>query len=203
MLHLSYGHCVLYGVLMETVDGVMQGGVVRFPFKFSSGIMRGRFHPKDGQLYVSGLSVWQSDAARVGCFSRVRYTGKPVTMPIEMRATTKGIELKFSGPLEEKSATDRQNFSVERWNYHWTGEYGSKDYSAAVPERTGKDLVLINAIRLAPDKQTLMLELPEMAPVMQMKIKYRITAADGRPVNQEIYNTINKLPGTKAAADTR
>ena len=199
MLHLSYGHCLLYGVLMETIDGVMQGGVVRFPFKFSSGIMRGRFHPKDGQLYVSGLNVWQSDAARFGCFSRVRYTGKPVTMPIEMRATTKGIELKFSGPLEETSATDRQNFSVERWNYQWTGEYGSKDYSAAVPQRTGKDLVLIDALHLSPDKTTLMIELPEMAPVMQMKIKYKLTAADGRPVDHEIYNTINKLPAAQTA----
>lgn len=199
MLHLSYGHCVLYGVLMETVDDVMQGGVVRFPFKFPSGIMRGRFHPKDGQLYVSGLNVWQSDAAKFGCFSRVRHTGKPVTMPIEMHATPKGIELTFTGPLEEKSATDRQNFSVERWNYKWTGEYGSKDFSAAVPERSGKDLVLIDAIRLSPDKKTLTLELPEMAPVMQMKIKYKITAADGRPVDQEIYNTINKLPGVKTA----
>jgi hypothetical protein len=82
MLHMSYGKCTLFNVLQEEVDGQAQGGVVRFPFKFTSGIMRGRFSPKDGQLYVSGLNVWQSDASKFGCLYRVRYTGKPVTMPI-------------------------------------------------------------------------------------------------------------------------
>jgi len=200
MLHMSYGHCLLYGVMMETVDGVAQGAVVKFPFKFPSGIMRGRFHPKDGQLYVSGLNVWQSDASRFGCFTRVRYSGKPVTMPVELHATKKGIDLVFTGPLDEKTATDRENFSVERWNYKWTGDYGSKDFSASVPNRVGKDLVLIDAVRLSADKKTLSIDLPEMAPVMQMKIRYKITAADGRTVDNEIHNTIHKLPGEKTAS---
>jgi len=32
-----------------------------------------------------------------------------------------------------------------------------------------------------------------------MKIKYKITAADGKVLEQEIYNTINKLPGERTA----
>ena len=82
MLQMSYGKCALFNVVWETVDGVAQGGLVRFPFKFPSGIMRGRFDPKDGQLYVSGLNVWQSDATKFGCFTRVRYTwAKPPPVP--------------------------------------------------------------------------------------------------------------------------
>ncbi|MGV3533088.1 MAG: DUF6797 domain-containing protein, partial [Chthoniobacteraceae bacterium] len=50
MLHLSYGKCTLFNVLHETVDGVTQGGLAKFPIKFRSGIMRGKFSPKDGQL---------------------------------------------------------------------------------------------------------------------------------------------------------
>ncbi|MDB6149540.1 MAG: Cytochrome c [Chthoniobacter sp.] len=200
MLHLSYGHCLLYGVAMETVEGVAQGAVIKFPFKFPSGVMRGRFQAQDGQLYVSGLNVWQSDAAKFGCFSRVRYTGKPVTMPIELHAKKEGIELVFTGPLDEASATDMENFSVERWNYQWTGAYGSPDFKVSNPQEKGKELVILDAITLSSDKKTLLLKLPEMVPCMQMKIKFKIQAADGSPVEQEIHNTIHRVPGGATAA---
>ena len=198
MLQMSYGKCAIFNVAWETVDGVAQGGLVRFPFKFPSGIMRGRFNPHDGQLYVSGLNVWQSDAAKFGCFTRVRFTGKTATRPVGLHATQKGVAITFTEPLDAKSATDKENFSVERWNYRWTGNYGSKDYSPSDPNKEGRDTVAITAAQLSPDKKTITLDLPDMAPVMQMKIKFKINAADGRTLDQEIYNTINKLPGAKA-----
>jgi hypothetical protein len=199
MLHLSYGHCLLYGVAMETVDGVAQGAVIKFPFKFPSGVMRGKFHPKDGQLYLSGLNVWQSDASKFGCFTRVRYNGAPVTMPVELHVLKGGVQLTFTGALNPESATDAQNFSVERWNYKWTGAYGSPDYKVT-DGKQGKDLVLVEKITLAPDKKTLTLTLPEMAPCMQMRIKFKIQSADGKPVESEIHNTIHRVPGQKVAA---
>ena len=203
MLHLSYGHCRLYGVAMETVDGVMQGAVIRFPFKFASGVMRGRFGPKDGQLYVTGLNVWQSDASKFGCFSRVRYTGKSVTMVNELHVLKEGVQLKFTAPLDEQSATDPQNFSVERWNYKWTGAYGSENYSVTDPTKHSgntADLVLIDKVTLGPDRQTLTIALPDMAPEMQMKIRFKIKSVDGKPVDQEIHNTIHRVPGVKVGA---
>jgi hypothetical protein len=48
---------------------------------------------------------------------------------------------------------------------------------------------------LSADNQTLLLEIPDLKPAMQMKIKYRINAADGVPIAEEIYNTIYKVPG--------
>ncbi len=83
MLHLSYGQSSLYGVLMEEMGAgenvqrstsnvqpstVMQGGVVKFPLKFDSGIMRARFNPVDGQLYVAGLRGWQTNGAEERLF---------------------------------------------------------------------------------------------------------------------------------------
>ena len=197
MLHLSYGHCVLYGVTMETVDGVAQGAVVKFPFKFASGIMRGRFSPKDGQLYVSGLNVWQSDAAKMGCFSRVRYTGGTVTMPVELRALKDGVQLQFTDPLDAASATDPQNYDIKRWNYKWTGNYGSDDFKVSTGAK-GQDTVPVEKATLSPDKKTLTLTLPDMAPAMQMRIKFKIQSADGKPVEQEIHNTIHRVPGMAA-----
>jgi hypothetical protein len=162
--------------------------------------MRGQFSPKDGQLYVSGLNVWQSDASKFGCLYRVRYTGKPVTMPIGIRSSKAGVALQFTSPLDEQSATDAENFSVERWNYHWGPHYGSPDVSVLNPGRKGRDLVLIDSLKLSSDKKTLMIALPDMSPAMQMKIKYKIQSADGSAVDQEVYSTVNQLPAEGVAA---
>jgi hypothetical protein len=196
MLLLSYGKCALFSVMMERVGDQTQGGVCRFPLKFNSGIMRARFNPRDGQLYVSGLNVWQSSAAKDGCFYRVRYTGKAATVPLELHTTKQGVAITFNRPLDPQAATDAQNFSVERWNYAWTGAYGSPDISVANPKQRGRDLVFIDKLQLSADKRTLLIALPDMAPVMQMRIRYKFPDAEGAIVNQEIYSTINRLPET-------
>jgi len=162
--------------------------------------MRGRFSPKDGQLYMSGLNVWQSDASKFGCFSRVRYTGKTATMAYELHALKDGVQLKFTAPVDEKTATDAQNFNIERWNYKWTGEYGSKDYKVS-DGTVGKDSMTIEKAVLSADKKTLTLTLADMQPCMQMRIKYKIQAADGSAVENDIHNTIHRVPGMKAAAN--
>ena len=197
MLHLSYGHCLLYGVTMETVDGVAQGAVVKFPFKFPSGIMRGRFGPQDGQLYVTGLNVWQSDAAKFGCFSRVRYTGAAVTMPVEMHTLKDGVALQFTNALDAASATDVQNYDITRWNYKWTGQYGSDDFKVSDGTK-GKDAMAVEKAALSPDKKTLTLTLPDMQPAMTLRLKFKIQSADGKPVEQEIHATIHRVPGMAA-----
>jgi hypothetical protein len=198
MLHLSYGRCILYNVLQEEVDGVAQGAVVRLAGKFSSGIMRGRFHPKDGQLYVSGLSVWQSDAAKVGCFSRVRFTGKASPQPVGIRTMKNGVAVTFSAPLDAASAADAENWSAERWNYRWTGAYGSRDYSVSDPEREGKELMLIDKAEVSADGRTVTLVLQDLRPADQMKLSYRIKSADGIDLRNEIYQTIHRVPGAVA-----
>ena len=193
MLHLSYGHCLLYGVTMETVDGVAQGAVVKFPFKFPSGIMRGRFGPQDGQLYVTGLNVWQSDAAKFGCFSRVRYTGAPVTMPVELHALKDGVVLQFTDALDAGSASDVQNYDITRWNYKWTGQYGSDDFKVSDGTK-GKDKMAVEKAALSPDRKTLTLTLADMQPAMTLRLKFKIQSADGKPVEQEIHATIHRVP---------
>lgn len=193
MLHMSYGHCSLLKVLLDKVDGEYQGGVVKFPLKFDTGIMRGRFNERDGQLYVTGLVVWQSDGAKKGQVHRVRYTGKPVHMPTKLRATTKGVELTFTSPLDEASATDVANWNIEQWNYKWTSGYGSPEFSVANPEKKGHDKVEVASAKLSADRKSVFLEIPAIQPVMQMKISANIKAADGSPVKQDVYNSIYKL----------
>ncbi len=202
MLQMSYGKCSLFGVMQETVDGVAQAACVRFPVSFKSGIMRGRFSPKDGQLYLSGLNVWQTSAAKDGCLHRVRYTGKPVTMPIGIATKAGGVEVQFSGPLDAIAA-DTGNWSVEQWDYKWTGNYGSANLSTRDPKATGKqitDRVTVSKATLSADKKSVMLELADHTPAMSVRMKCSIKAADGSQVSCQIDQTVHRIPGQQAKA---
>ena len=197
LLHTSYGRGTLFLVLMEDVDGTKQGGVVPLPLKFDSGIMRARFNPRDGQLWVCGLQGWQTSGGRDGALQRVRYTGAPVHWPTGLRVKSNGLSITFASAMEEASATDEQNYAIEQWNYEWTEKYGSPEFSVANPRKQGHDPVTIKSAALAANRKTIFLEIPDLKPVMQMRIQFHLKAADGMPVDHEIYNTINRVPVAK------
>ena len=58
LLHFSFGQCTRVAAPRESIDSNWQGGVIPLPWKFQSGLSRGRFSPHDGQLSVSGLKGW-------------------------------------------------------------------------------------------------------------------------------------------------
>jgi len=194
LLHLSYGTCSLYKVMYEDVKGVVQGGVVRFPINFEAGIMRARFSPRDGQLYISGLKGWQTTAARDGCFHRVRFTGKAVNMPTKLSTGPDRITITFTDALLKEDVV-ADSFSVEQWNYLWSEAYGSADYSVKEPGKKARDTVAVKAATLSADGKTVTLEIPGLQPVMQMKIKLRLTGADGSKLSYDIANSIYAIGG--------
>ena len=196
-LFMSYGKCLLYGVMMDNVDGVDQAAMVPFGLKFASGIMRGRFNEKDGQLYLAGLKGWQNAASREGGFYRVRHTGKPARTPVKTHVAANGIEITFSDALDAKSAADAANYGVELWNYRYTGGYGSPEVSVKTPAKTGHDTLEVKSAKLSSDKKTLFLEVAGLEPANQFSVKYSITAADGAEMKSEIIGTIHKLGKAK------
>jgi hypothetical protein len=194
LLHLSYGTASLFHVLIEEVDGVAQGGVVRFPLAFASGILRARFHPKDGQLYVAGLKGWSTAGARDGCFQRVRYTGKPFCTVRSANTRKEGIELRFTEALDRESAADVDRWAVLQWNYLYSEKYGSPDFSVANPKKQGRDPVEVKSVKLSEEGRCVVLEIPDLKPVMQMMIRYRLRSAAGAAVAEEAYLTLNRVP---------
>ena len=194
MLYLSYGKSSLFEVLQEKVGDTLQGGVVKFPLKFDSGMCRGRFSPIDGQLYAVGLRGWQTNGAKDGAIHRVRYTGKPVTIQNALHVTDKGITIGFTNPVDETTAGDLGNYSIEQHNYLWSSAYGSADYKLSEPNAKGRDKVEIKAVKVAADKKSVFLEVPGLQPVMQMRIKMNIKAADGTAIPSDVGNTINVVP---------
>jgi hypothetical protein len=194
LLHTSYGKGTLLGMVWEKVGDVAQGGAWKFPLKFDSGIMRPRFNPADGQLYLVGLKGWQTSGAKDGAFQRVRYTGKKVTVPNKLNVTAKGIRIGFTGPLDTAAAGDSQNYAVEQWNYQWTSAYGSPEFKVSDPKQKGHDPVAIKSVKVEPNQSEVFLEIEGLQPVMQMSIKLNLKAADGSAVPDRIANTINVVP---------
>jgi hypothetical protein len=191
LLHTSYGKGTLLGIVKEKVGDTVQGGAFKFPIKFESGIMRPRFNPVDGQLYVVGLKGWQTNGAKDAAFQRVRYTGKTVTFPNSLKVTDKGIRISFTNELDTASASDPQNYNVEQWNYKWTKDYGSSEFKVSEPDAKGHDTVEIKSVKVEESKKEIFLEIPGLQPVMQMAIKMNVKAADGTKVPDRIVNTIN------------
>jgi hypothetical protein len=211
LLHTAYGTCSLYLVLKEQVNGLMQGGVVKLPLSFESGIMRARFNPKDGQLYLVGMKGWQTSAGKNGCFQRVRYTGKPLNLPRQLHAVKGGLVVEFSDALDKELAKDVENYSLAQWNYVWSASYGSpevsaKSVTALKPGDKGgtewtkeqmmikeRDTLVIKSAKLSSDGKTVFLEVPELQPAMQVHLKYNLETAAGAVLRQEIFHTIHQL----------
>lgn len=199
LLHESYGKSALYLIMRQDLPGGrQQGAAVRFPLKFTSSVMRARFGPQDGQLYVAGLSEWQSNAARKTGFDRVRYTGKPVYGVTGTKVVPGGVQLTFSQPLDSASVSDVQNWSGKRWNYRRSENYGSPELSVKDPKKNGRDTLNIVSAQLAADGRTVTVLIENTIPAMQQSLKWDLKAKDGTPIAQEIQQTIHEVPAGNA-----
>jgi glucose/arabinose dehydrogenase len=192
LLHTSYGKGTFFVCYHEEVGGKMQGGAVKLPLNFISGIMRIRQSPADGQIYVLGMRGWQTNGAQPGAFQRVRYTGKPANLPKTIRTQKDALVVTFTDALAKDSAS-ADNLAIEAWNYKWTGNYGSPEIKPS-DGKNGHDTIVPSAVTLSPDGKTLTIGLPGLKPVDQLKIKYKLETAAGAEASNEIYYTINAVP---------
>lgn len=186
LLNLSYGHGKIYVVPHETVNGQAQGGMCALPLPPSpTGIMRGRFHPTDDQLYTCGMFAWAGNQTQPGGFYRVRYTGKPADLPVGLKARKNALEITFTDTLDPVEATGVQNYEVKVWGLKRSQQYGSKHLD--------EKPLTVRAAALDGAGKTVRLEIPDLGPTWGMEVKYRIKGADGRLVSGVIHNTIHLL----------
>lgn len=185
LLNLSYGNGKVFLVPHERVNGTMQGGMIALPMPpFPTGVMRGRFHPAEGQLYLCGMFAWAGSATQPGGLYRLRATGRPIHLPVGLQATKSGIKLTFTEPLDPATIAAGK-VQIQTWLLKRTAQYGSKHYDE-------KRLVVRNAT-LSPDRKTVLLDVPDLRPTWCMEIKYEFGAADGGQVSGVIHNTIHEL----------
>jgi hypothetical protein len=193
LIHLSYGSSRVFNVMTEEIEGVTQGAAVQLPLNFESSCMRARMSPRDGQLYLCGLKGWQTNGPKDGALHRVRYTGKPTTIPVAFHVAKNGLAITFAAPLDPTEAADAQNYAVEQWNYKWTANYGSPEFSVNTPDKAGHDTVAVKSAKVSADGRSVFLEIDGLKPAMQMKVSCNVTDATGKDVSWDVYNTIHRL----------
>jgi putative heme-binding domain-containing protein len=189
LIHFSYGTGTHFLVLRDKVDGQSQGAAVPLPGDFLSGTHRGRFDPRDGQLYVSGMTGWGTYTPADSCFQRVRYTGEPVQLPVAFHAHENGVLLTFSREVERAAAEQAKRHFAQAWNYHYSASYGSAELSPRHPGQPGHDALLIRSAHVLADGRTLFLEIPDLQPVNQLHL--HVTVNGGEPI--DLFATIHKL----------
>ncbi len=186
LLNLSYGYGKVFVIPYEKIGDQVQGGIVELPVpRFSTGVMRGRFNPGDGQLYLCGLSAWGSTQPQLGGLYRIRKVDQPMHIPLGIKAATTGIEISFTDNLDERSVADTAHYTVKTWDLLRSRKYGSKHYN----EQTLK----VTKAVLGKDKKSVQLTIPEIKPTWVMEIQYRIKDDRGKNFDGSIQNTIHQL----------
>ncbi len=197
MIHTSFGKGWLYYMMLQDVGDVSQAAIIKLPYDFSTGVMRARVNPKDGQVYATGLDGWNGNGRKGladGGVHRLRYTGKPLAMVTGCRVENDGLRLSFNFPVDAQSASDKNAFTIEQWNYLWAPSYGSKQYSLKTGE-PGRDVVEIESVAVATDGKSVKLTIPDVQPVNQVFLRLRLKSRSGDVFTEEIYWTINRVPG--------
>jgi hypothetical protein len=190
LLNLSYGYGKVFVVPFEKIGNQVQGGIFELPVpRFSTGVMRGRFNPGDGQLYLCGLSAWGSTQPQLGGLYRIRKVDQPMVIPVGIKATKQGIELTFTDELDAKSVADTARYTVKTWDLLRSRKYGSKHLN----EQTLK----VTQAKLGQDKRTVLLSIPEIKPTWGMEIQYQVKDDHGKDITGLVQNTIHQLGESK------
>lgn len=186
LLNLSYGMGKVYVVPHEKAGDAMQGGMVALPLPpFPTGVMRGRFNPSDGHLYLCGMYAWAGNQQAPGGLYRIRATGKAACLPVGYHPTRDGLALTFSNPLHPDSAADVKNFGLKVWDLLRSERYGS-------PHLNERPL-RVTAVKLSADRKTITLTIPDLGPTRGLELWYSVRSADGRDVDGLLHGSVRKL----------
>ncbi len=192
LLNLSYGYGRMYVVPHEHVSlpngqRQPQGGMCQLPIPdLPTGMIRARFSPADGQLYVGGMFSWAgSRQEQEGGLFRVRYKGNRVDLPVGLKALQDGVEITFSDPLDPDAASEPDRFQVTVWDLKRTKNYGSEHFN----ERK----LQVTSAELSDDGTAVRLTIPGLEPTWGMEMICRLRTSDGKEVRRVIHNTIHQL----------
>jgi putative heme-binding domain-containing protein len=189
LVHLSYGAARHFLILIDEADGQHQGAAVPLRGEFLSGAHRGKFSPKDGQFYVSGMGGWGTYSVADGSFQRVRYTGQPVQLPCAFHVHENGVRLSFTSPVDPVLAGEARSHFAQAWNYRYSSAYGSPEFSPRHPGTPGHDPLVVTSAHVLPDGRTIFLEIPDLQPVNQLHLHMQVGASQA----QDLFATVHRL----------
>jgi cytochrome c551/c552 len=83
------------------------------------------------------------------------------------------------------------NFSAERWNYKRTPSYGSPHFK--LDGSKGQEAMVPSSAYLSRDEKTVFVAIPDMKPVMQMRVGWTLAMKGGARFDQNTYFTPYEL----------
>jgi hypothetical protein len=186
LLNLSYGTGKLFVVPFEDVRGQKQGGMCALPVgPLPTGVMRGRFHPQDQQLYCCGMFAWAGSVTQPGGLYRIRYTGQPMYQPIDLATGRGRTKLTFSDALDHSAASNPANYSLKAWSLRRTEKYGSDHYN--------EHALTVTRAQVSDNGRSVTLDVPDLQPTWGMEIVCRLVGKDGTRHERVIHNSIFQL----------
>jgi hypothetical protein len=102
-----------------------------------------------------------------------------------------GLVLRFSEDLDGSTAAEPDRYTVQAWNYRWTERYGSPDYD--LEGREGRSILVVRDVVVSADGRSVFLEIPDIQPVMQMQVDFRLRTPGGDTVRSFVHHTVHRL----------
>ena len=110
-----------------------------------------------------------------------------------------GLLLRFDVALDPSKATNPANYSAERWNYKRTANYGSPHFKTDGSK--GQDNMVASSAYVSRDRKSVFVGIPDMRPVMQMRLGWALGTADGKSFEQNAYFTPYELARFEPAVE--
>ena len=201
LVYIGFNRPELFRVMLNDRTEKPQAAVVSITRAFEFPTLNGSVNPADGQLYLAGFQIlgWGTTATRVAGLGRVRYTGAVSTLPREVVPMDKGVLLRFDVTLDAAIATDPDSYSIASWGYKRTYQYGSPQFRA--DGKTGIDRLTASRAYLSKDGHSVFVAVPEMKPVMQMRVGWSLVTADRTTFTESAAFTPYELPAFDPRAE--
>lgn len=192
------GQSKIMRVVLEEVNGVMQGASIDFRSGFQSGILRMVWAP-DKSLFIGETNRgWGSAGEANEGLQRLVWNHN---VPLEMRtvkAQSDGFLIEFTKPVNKASAEDLTSYTVESFTYKYYPVYGS-------PPVDNKNLKILG-VEVAADGMSARIAVDGLRTDYVHKLTLNgIRAVDGSfsLVHPDAYYTLHNIPsGAKMVIKT-
>jgi glucose/arabinose dehydrogenase len=172
-------------VMLEEVDGVMQGACVKFVDKdLRAGNNRLVFSPDGTQLYTGQtMRGWGTPAEGL---QRISFTGENPFDVKTVSLTKEGFVLTFTKPVDPVGGARPGSYKLKRFYYRYSPQYGSP-----VMEETK---LTVGSAVLSADGLTATIAVEGLQTNRLVELDLDVNAADGTRLRQPVVcYTINRL----------
>jgi hypothetical protein len=172
-------------IMLEEVDGVMQGACVKFVDKdLRAGNNRLVFSPDGTQLYTGQtMRGWGTPAEGL---QRITFTGETPFDAKTVSLTKDGFAITFTKPVDPTGGVRPESYRLKRYYYQYTHKYGSP--------QTEETKLTVGKVTLSADGLTANLAFDGLMAGRVIELDLDLSAADGTRIRQPVIcYTINRL----------